>query len=397
MKLLYKNNIEKPKRALIHTYSVGYLYTQIAIIRNLLGDDCQIDILLSSFSDLTMQSVLELAKDVDYIGKMWVISDKHINKLEALQYKSRNFFEKRFGLTFLNRIKKIFHKDLMSKHYDIIIYTHDVLNSLIGMLSACYPQAQLITVGDGCGFFNDKEIWKNHYNFKINESNVFEFIIPDMAINILPVQIYKKDFFEKTQLKILSKKDLLESFKISTNIYNKINEYLNELLLPYLDKTKCFFISENYAQAEMISYQDEIILCSEFIKKYCPENSVVFVKPHPLEAVSRIEDYKTILGDKWDIVELDKNFVTYPVEMLSNLIEACNIIISSGTARLTLKYLYNKDVICPFCEDRELFNKYFKEDKSDIMNFTIDYVDKPLKALGNWDMKSILCSNIRED
>jgi len=392
MKLLYKNapqkNLTPIKKVLIHTYSVGYLYTQLAVIKNLFGD-CQIDVILSSFSDSTTTSVLEMAQDIDFLNNVWVISEQYIKELEMMQYQSENLF--------LNKIKGILHGNLMSEDYDAIVYVHDVINSLIGILKACYPKAQLITVGDGSGAFNDKEIWKQHYKAKINKNNIFEFVIPDIAINILPVQVYKKDFFEKTQLKILPKEDYLESFKLAPNIYKQKNDYLNKLLSQYSDKVKCFLISENYAQAKMLSYEDEMTLSSEFIKQYCPKNSVVFIKPHPLENIFKIEEYKTILGDNWEIVELDKTFATYPVEMLSDLIKSCDVIISSGAARLTLKYLYNRDVICPFCKDEALYLKYFKEDKYHAMRFIIDYTDKPLKALGNWDMKSLLYSNIRED
>lgn len=386
-KILYQKQlpVKASKKILIHTYSVGCLYTQLAAMNNLFGD-CQVDILLTSYSDKTTQSLLNLSKDIDCINKLSLISDSYINRLEMMQYQTQDTS----NINDIESIKNNIYKDFQSEHYDAIIYCFDLTTSLIGILKMVFPETKLVTIGDGNAFLTDKKSWKNYKNITVNDKNIFEFITPDIAMNLLPVKLF--NFYEKTQLKVLSAKEYLESFKLGRKTYKTLYEYSKKMILKYKNKTKCFFMSENYAQAGAMSYDDEIELFSGFIRKYCPKNSVVFIKSHPIESISRLEEYKKVLGEDWELIDIDKEFVSYPVEMMSEFIENSDIIISCGMPKITIKHLYNKDIKSPFSEDMSLVYNYFKTTE---LNETISYLElmeKAFESLNNWDKKNFLCS-----
>lgn len=385
--ILYQKQmpIVTSKRILIHTYSVGCLYTALAVMKNLF-EDCQVDILLTSYSDVTTKSVLKLSEDIDCVSKLSLISDSYINKLEMMQYQSENTSD----ANNIEAIKNKVHEDFQSEYYDAVIYGFDLTTSLIGILKNSFPETKLITIGDGNAFLIDKVSWKNYKNIPVKDKNVFEFTTPDIAMNLLPVKLF--NFFEKTQLKVLPAKEYLESFKLGHKTYKKLDGYSKKMILKYQNKTKCFFMSENFAQAGAMSYEDEIELFSGFIRKYCPTNSVVFIKSHPIESISRLDEYKRVLGEDWELVDIDKEFVSYPVEMMSEFIENSEIIISCGMPKITLKHLYNKDVKSPFSEDMSLVHNYFKTTELDETISYLELMEKAFESLNDWDKKDFLCS-----
>lgn len=364
-KTIYKNtNSSFPKdskRILIHTYSIGFLLTQLAVVKNLYNN-CKIDILLSSFSEETTQNILNLVKNIKNVNQLSLITSEYVNKFEKMQFKKHNS-------NCLEKIKNKFCKDFNSKNYDAVIYVYDICDSLIGIIKAIFPDIKLIITGDAIGFYYEKETQKKLYGHRINYNNVFEFVEPDIFMNILPVPVYKKDLTAKTEIKILPKEDYINNFVSFTDFYEKLATYSQELINKYQDKTKCLLMTENFAQCKMTTEEKEINLYCDTIKKFCPKNSVVFIKPHPIDKEFELDKFKNIIGNDWELVAIDKNFISYPVEMMQDLIKSCEVIISAGTPRITSKYLYDKDIICPFKECN--ITKYFDEENQNLITRNI--------------------------
>lgn len=369
------------KRILIHTYSMGFLLTQLAVAKKLYGD-CIIDIFLSSFSEESTQNILNLIKTIPNINKLTLITSEYANNLESFQNRKN----------YLKKLKNIFYNDFGIKKYDSVIYVFDINDSLIGILKAIFPDAQFVITGDAVGFYYEKEAQKKFYGHEINYNNIFEFIEPDVFMNILPIQIYKRDFTSKTEIKVLSKEDYINNFKSLTGMYEELADYFQRLLTKYQDKTKCLLLAENYAQCGFTTEEKEINLYCDAIKKNFPKNSVVFIKQHPFDKELSLDKYKSVLGYDWELVNIDKNFIFYPVEIMQDLIKNGDFIMSAGIPRVSVKYLYDKDVICPF--NGANIADYFEGKYQDIIAYNIKVVEEPLKALKNWDSKSILCKGI---
>ena len=128
--------------------------------------------------------------------------------------------------------------------------------------------------------------------------------------------------------------------------------------------------------------------CS-MIKENLASNGVVFLKSHPGETLPRNERIKEKLGNSYEVIELDKKFKRYPIELWRQLVIECKIVCISYPV-LSLKYIYNKDVV--FSMTDNFIEKWFPEWIWASYKNSASLYMEPLKNLAGWDGKSVLWS-----
>jgi hypothetical protein len=146
-------------------------------------------------------------------------------------------------------------------------------------------------------------------------------------------------------------------------------------------------LTENHSECGAIKFEDEVLMYCEILKKNCIPGSVIFLKSHPGEILLRNDAIKLQMKHYFELVELDIALKRFPIELWGGLISECEIICMSYPI-ISLKYLYNKDVIQPM--NKQLITEWFP--KSQWLSYldAIDLYEKPLQCINSWDGKSLL-------
>ncbi len=89
------------------------------------------------------------------------------------------------------------------------------------------------------------------------------------------------------------------------------------------------------------------------------------------------------------MVEIDPRFKRYPIELAVRLVRECTVICMSYP-RLSLKYLYDIDVIQPM--DEAFIERWFPPRFWHSSKNSVALYEKPLERLSVWDGHNVLWS-----
>jgi len=319
---------------------------------------------------------------------------------------------------------RVAHK-LGKSNFDELYYSHDIEGGMFQLLCTVYPDAKRICFGDALGNVYEKEVHlsflknknksRSNDNFMVIFNNfitsinrvlfylklkvkalfiadsysiVLQEFKPDAAALILPVD-QSGNFLKNIPLAIPGKNNVLDVVKQSVGNTSYLNKYINSILLKYQDKKKWLLLTDNFAEGNFIDFDTEIDMWVFTIKERVALGDVVFLKSHPGETLARNEAITDRIGDDYEIVELDKTYKRYPIEIWSDLVLNCRIICMSYPV-LSLKYLYNIDVIQPM--DDAFIERWFPEWTWASYKNSISLYMEPLIQLTDWDGKSVLYS-----
>jgi hypothetical protein len=136
-----------------------------------------------------------------------------------------------------------------------------------------------------------------------------------------------------------------------------------------------------------MDFDREVEMYCSIIMQYCKAGGVVFLKSHPGETLPRNERIKERLGSFIEVIELDKKFKRYPIEVWKDLVLKCSVICMSYPV-LSLKYLYDIDVFQPM--DHAFIEKWFPEWTWASYKNSLSLYMEPLRKLATWDGTGIL-------
>jgi hypothetical protein len=300
--------------------------------------------------------------------------------------------------------------------FDRIFYPHDVDGGMFAFICNAYPNAERICYGDAFGFVFEREyllglIHTSSFKkilgkinkfrkkvlsglslYNVNLSYKLKTFNPDMAALILPVD-QSGNFLKELPLHVSSNQKVKFVINTINDNLGQLNQYIKLLLSESIKENKYLLLTENNAECNFIGFEKEIeMYCSIIIDK-CEESSVIFIKSHPGEFLPRNERIKEKLGGKYKIIELDPVYKRYPIELWRALLSNIKIICMSSPI-LSLKFLYNIDVINPMTDD--FIERWFPEFMWDSYKNAITLYMEPLKRLNYWNGKDVLYSGERK-
>lgn len=296
-------------------------------------------------------------------------------------------------------IKKVIPKSvaLRKKQFDEIYFSHDLNEGSLEPLFKKFPQAKRICYGDSFGLVYTKESFfrllkiskKENYFKKIKQLfDKYRYslnIAAQQAVLILPVD-QSGVYFKNVPLLVCSKNMVLDILKKTLVSCQDLQRYILEMLKLADDKKMFLFLTENFAEANLIKIDREIEMYVAIIKKYCQRKDIIFLKSHPGEALERNKKIIAKL-ENYQIYEIDQKYKRYPIELWQGLLKR-SVVISVAYPVLSLKYLYNIDIIQPM--DNSLIRKWFSQDKQAYLKDSIGQYMKPLKNLKSWHGKGPL-------
>lgn len=313
--------------------------------------------------------------------------------------------------------------DNLKKHigevnFDEIYYAHDIEGGLFQFLCAAYPNAKRICFGDALGNVYEKEVhlsflrgqptqviskltFKSKIKKTIEKVNklakpaikgktnlILKEFKPNGAALILPVD-QSGNFLRNTPLTVCKKETLMEVLETCISNSKNLQVYIREIIQKYKNRKLFLLLTDNLAEGNFINFDREIDMYCSIIKEYCGQESVVFLKSHPGETLPRNKKIKEALVGKYEIVELDKKFKRYPIELFRELVTNCKVICMSYPV-LSLKYLYDVDVIQPM--DSAFIEKWFPRWTWASYKNSLSLYMKPLNNLSKWNGEDILWS-----
>lgn len=300
-------------------------------------------------------------------------------------------------------------KDILVLEYvDEIYYSHNIEGGMFDLIKKCFPKAKTICYGDSLGFFHNKE-----YRLSLYDSGMDKFIkriryikdciskhlnqnnsistrnyYPNLVSLILPID-YSNNSLKKLPLIIPEKRMVLEIIFNAIRNYPELNIYQNKLVKYKENKKKWILLTDNFAEAGFISINDEINMWISVIKKIASMGDIIIIKPHPGETSSRAQMLEKLVGEEFEIIEIEKIYHKVPIELFYDLIIISEIICMSSPI-LTLKYLYNKDVFT--ISSSKFIEKWFNKWAWKTLNTTYLLYSQSLGKIEYWDKNSILHS-----
>ncbi len=302
---------------------------------------------------------------------------------------------------------------LGAEQADVWLYSHDVSGTLTPALMQAYPTAERICFGDALGqvFQKDfhlgllgqaapKDVTDGRRPGIVTKwlalvgrraalkpgAIVSGSLIPDRAVLILPVD-QSGEFLRFSRLTVCPKPLVKDVFGVVSDSCRDLTAYAAGLLSASSGRARFLLLTENWAETTTIDFEREIELYCEILNAHCPPGSVILVKTHPGEELPRIPILMERLRNKYEIVGMDRRFQRYPIELWPALVQACTVI-STMYPSLSLKYLYDLDVIQPM--DEKFVEKWFAPWTWASYKDSVALNMRPLERLSTWNGRGVL-------
>lgn len=275
--------------------------------------------------------------------------------------------------------------------YDEIYYAHDVNENLYPFLCTLYPRAKRICFGDGFGSLHERKARLSE--IKIDADETAGNCKPHLAVPILPVDYYG-NFIQEENLRICPKDVFLAVLEQLISQSVELREYINGLLDRFKIRRKYLLIAENYAEAKRIDPNKDSMMYCSVVHRYTLPGDVIFFKSHPGEVYPKVDKIKSYFKNDREIIELDKKFSRYPIELWKELITNSQPICMTIPV-LTIKYIYDIDVIQPLTE--EFLRYWFKERYWGRVRSTLHIYKQAVESLSTWQASGFLYSQTLKD
>lgn len=275
--------------------------------------------------------------------------------------------------------------------FDYIYYAHDVVGGFLNILKSQNPRAKTLCYGDSLGQYFKKEVhlgflagkkhWKNFIKDFFKEKS------PSADYAVLTIPVSQSKLPTKTTLLIPDHDLALSIFTQCANNFPDVLLYCKNMLAQAPKEKSFLFLTENMAEGHFISIEREMDLYIDTIRQHCPIGSFILVKPHPGEQIDRVALFQQALGKDYIFQKFDPSLKRVPIEFFKPLVSEFKVI-GKFYPSLSLKYLYDIDVIQPF--SAKIIEEYFEEKFWASYKNAVDLNMIPLKRLQNWDGKSLL-------
>ncbi len=285
---------------------------------------------------------------------------------------------------------------------DFILYAHDVVTTWPQSLARAYPMAKTVCYGDALGQFFERPdgqgaaargrriprlLWRLLARLRgrkgASPQSVPAFR-PKIFAAILPVA--QKPLPAGIQLMVPDKDSVAKIARQCALNCAGLQNYC-AALANECGSDATLFLTGNMAEAQFVSFEDEMRFYTDTILRNCAPGSTVIIKPHAHETQARIFDFREILGGAFTIRQIDKKYARYPVELFLPLLQKCSVI-GMYYPVLSLKYLYDIDVVQPL--DDKAIEKYFPRAVWAPCKEAVLLNMQPLARLQGWNGISLL-------
>ena len=274
-------------------------------------------------------------------------------------------------------------------HYDMVLYPHDVVGQAVGLAQAAWPTASLLWIGDAFGLFVEKNTHLGLLGITTTKHPFLPETKPNLATACLPVDQTGRAL-NQVPLVMVSRQTLLETLQQVHDAFPELPGYLKNIRECHAGRPKVLLMTENHAECGCISVERECEMYADLLIRHARRGSIVYVKPHPGERFERHEHLAAAVAGHCDVVTLTTPFRFIPVELMPELILSCELCISMSYPRLSLKYLYDKDVLNP--ADPQFVERWFDPVSWRSYNNSYLFYEGPLAALQTWDGQGVLWS-----
>lgn len=302
---------------------------------------------------------------------------------------------------------------------DAWFYAHDLSGDLVPALASAYPASTCICFGDALGQVFQKDV---HLGFlsrstaidsvethqrgtikslaralwakvaisraRSGRATISGSIVPDRAVLILPVD-QSGDFLPRTRLTVCPKPIVARIMEKTSAACDALSGHIDDVLARTAGRNRCLLLTENWAESKTIDFDQEIRLYCDMIERNFLPGSVVLVKTHPGEELSRASRLADLLGDKYDFISLDDGLRRYPIELWPKLVRSCRVV-STMYPCLSLKFLYDVDVLQVMSD--AFVERWFPPWTWASYKNALELNMQPLARLPRWNGKSVLWS-----
>jgi hypothetical protein len=209
---------------------------------------------------------------------------------------------------------------------------------------------------------------------------------PDEAALLLPVD-QSGGVLRRLPFVVPERWLAIEIVQEASTACRELDEYCKTLLETHPGGRRYVLCTQNYAEGKFISFDREIGMWCEAVRRYCEPGATIFHKPHPGEQLPRGQAVARALAGEFTVVELAARFRCFPIEIWPRLVRAVTVI-SGSNPLLSLKYLYDVDSIQPF--DSSVIERWFPPEMWIFFNNAISLFSEPLARYPEWDGRSVL-------
>lgn len=325
------------------------------------------------------------------------------------------------------RLKADVFPGLPGDYFTEIIYPHDVGGELYPLCCEMYPFARRICCGESFGIYVEKSSFlrylSGHEAARVRPQEARDSAVnhivdlarrlksmltrvgrrlgspgrkrgrdgrereypPDLLVLALPVDQFG-DMARRSWI-VCKKSAFLGVLEKTAEACVDLNRHIESLISRTQGKKRYLLLTENIAESGRLSLEVDVAMYAEIVRTRCEPGSAVLIKSHPGAWFPRSALLRESLGNEYTVLETDLQFQRYPVELWKKLILESEVICCAYPV-LSLKYIYDKTVIQPV--DEPFLAKWFPPPHDSYFRDAIGLYVEPLKALDNWDGKSVL-------
>lgn len=293
--------------------------------------------------------------------------------------------------------------------FDEIYYPHDVGGFIFQLLSGSNPDAIRITTGENLGHVFERDVYFSYFNpesqrprLRVSLRSLMKTffskgkvasdpapLVPDyrphLAILAMPIDQSGK-YLSGLDLIVPPRQLVQEIARECASNCRRLQDYVGSLMTSP-DQRRYVLCTQNFFECGTIDKDNDVGMWCDIIRSSCEPSSTVLIKTHPAETMSRAAGIAASLGSEYKIIELDKTFSRYPIELWSEFVKN-TVVITGSTPMLTLKYLYDVDCIQPFSDS--LIEKWFPQPVWRFYKNGLSLNTLPLARFPAWNNSGVL-------
>jgi hypothetical protein len=320
-------------------------------------------------------------------------------------------------LTSYSAVLKRFRQQIGRDHVDEVFFSFDVMGRAIELAMNAYPSAERITFGDALGLVYNKQynqtlasgthpdltarikellkkILSSHPRRILKALNArFQPLLigrplpldANKAVLILPMD-QTGDYLDGRELIVVPRQLVLDIISSCQKNISELGRY-SQGLLADTPAPHYLMLLDTFSEGNFTSFECEVAMYEEIVRRNVPKGATVFVKTHPLSVNPVAAALHSRLCGDFNTQIISRELSRYPMELWSDLIRACQVI-SMSYCIISLAFLYDKQVIYPL--DSALIESFVPQRFWDLFKNADSMYRNQLTSLANWDGHSVL-------
>lgn len=299
--------------------------------------------------------------------------------------------------------------------FDEVHYAHDLTGRVPELAMNAYPDAKRIVFGDALG-----SVYDTRYFMALAQGATIEEarraalerprlrarqvpraiarwlrdaalgaprrLPPDRAVLVLPMD-QTGSALANTPISVVPKQLALDIIADCRRVLPELADYSREVLAG-APAPHFLMLLENYADADMTSFEDEVTMYETVVRRRVPKGGTVLLKTHPLAVAPIDVALRERLDPEYATRVIPRELARYPMELWSDLVSSCEVISMLSYCGISLAFLYDKSTLYPM--DAGVIERFFPERSWDRVRDADVLYRGQLANLATWDGNSIL-------